>query len=145
VGSNPGEGMAWYLWAGYLRMHKQNCLQHPNLSKRKKPNNFFCLYYCGFVAVLSTKILRNIVKMCKTFRRDGFVEHFFAEDICSSLAVKGLNIESCKRSRTCIPVSYVNDTSITITVLPSLFWCSLWQDLPVIWGSKGRDLSWVIL
>jgi hypothetical protein len=35
VGSNSGEGTAWYLWAGYLTStargshNKQNCLRHP--------------------------------------------------------------------------------------------------------------------
>jgi hypothetical protein len=39
MGSNLGEGTAWYLWAGYLKStarvsHKQNFLRHPYLSKK---------------------------------------------------------------------------------------------------------------
>jgi hypothetical protein len=46
VGANPGEGTAWYLWAGYLNstargsQNKQNCLRHIPLTSVKKLSSF---------------------------------------------------------------------------------------------------------
>jgi hypothetical protein len=56
VGSNPGEGTAWYLWAGYLKkstargsQNKQNCLRHVPLTSVKKKKTVLSLSYLTIV------------------------------------------------------------------------------------------------